>query len=77
VSFPTDAETLRSEHGDLTVPVNAAGTEISLGEALQETPQQQFDSKRDLLNTLHPVLENKRESSSRSLLAQLRALVPF
>lgn len=77
VSFPTDAETLTAEYGNLTVPVNAAGHEISLGEAIEETGRTKFDSERDLLNALHPVFETRREKTSRSVLAQLRSLVPF
>lgn len=77
VSFPIDAETLRDEYGDITVPIDAAGTEIRLADALDATDRDAFDSERDLLNALHPVFEARRERSSRSILAQLRALVPF
>jgi hypothetical protein len=77
VSFPTDAESLRSEYGSLAVPIDAAGTEITLVDALEATDQKEFDTEQDLLNALHPVFERRREKASRSLLAQLRALVPF
>jgi len=77
VSFPADADRLRREYGSLTVPVDAAGTEITLADALEATDREEFDSEQDLLNTLHPVFERRREKSSRSLIARLRALVPF
>jgi len=76
-SFPADAATLHERYGDLTVPVDAVGTEITLADALDEITREQFPTERDLLNALHPVFEERREQSSRSLLAQLRALVPF
>lgn len=76
-SFPMDAATLREHYGGMTIPVDAAGTEITLAEALDEVDREQFPSEQELLNALHPVFEARRERSSRSILAQLRALVPF
>jgi len=77
VSFPVDTTQLREEYGDLTVPVDAAGTEMTLGAALDEADREEFPTEQDLLNALHPVFEEHREKSSRSLLARLRTLVPF
>jgi hypothetical protein len=77
VSFPARAERLSEEHGSVTVPVDAAGSEITLADALDGTDRQRFDSEQDLLNALHPVFEERREKATRSVLARLRALVPF
>jgi hypothetical protein len=77
VSFPADADRLRRDHGSLTVPVDAAGTEITLGEALNTADREHFETEQDLLNALHPVFEEYRERSSRSVIARIRALVPF
>ena len=77
VSYPTDTATLREAYGQVSVPVDAAGTEITLESALEEAGQHRFESQRDLLNTLHPIFEDRRARASRSLLAQLRSLVPF
>lgn len=77
IAYPTDAETLRREYGDVTVPIDAAGTEIRLETALEAVEHQQFETEREVLNALHPVFEEKRARSSRNLLAQLRDLVPF
>lgn len=77
VEFPTDADTLRAEYGDLTVPIDAAGTEITLREALDETPKVEFETEPELLDVLHPVFEERRQSASRSVLTQLRSLLPF
>jgi len=77
VSFPADADRLRREYGSLSVPVDAAGTEITLADALEATSREEFTSEQDLLNALHPVFEERRERSSRSIIARLRTLVPF
>ena len=77
VTFPTTAETLVAEYGDLTVPVDAAGTEITLESALDEIPTREFETEQELLDVLHPVFEQRRQRASRSVLSQLRALLPF
>jgi hypothetical protein len=77
VDYPVTAERLAREHGDITVPVDAAGHEIRLEEALDKSNAQEFDSEAALLDALHPVFESEREAVSRSVLAQLRGLLPF
>ena len=77
ITFPVEKETLVSEYGDISVPVDAAGTELRLDDALEEVPKHSFDTEQELLNTLHPVFERQREKASRSIIAQLRSLVPF
>jgi hypothetical protein len=77
LQYPVEADSLRENHGTVTVPVDAAGTEIQLAEALEEAPVQRFESERELLDVLHPVFEQYRQERSRSFLRQLRALLPF
>ncbi|MFT4881552.1 MAG: hypothetical protein ACI9CA_001482 [Natronomonas sp.] len=77
IEYPVEADRLVSRYGDIAVPVDAAGTEVSVAEAVRATGRHEFGSEQDLLNTLHPVFEEKREATSRNILAQLRALVPF
>lgn len=77
LEYPVEAGTLVDRYGDITVPVDAAGTEISVAEAVRTAGRQEFSSEQELLNALHPVFEAKREATSRNILAQLRALVPF
>lgn len=77
VTFPATAEELADRHGDITVPFDAAGHEMTFREALRESDRTEFDSQPDLLDGLHPVFERKRRAASNSLLSQLRALVPF
>lgn len=77
VEYPTDARSLRHQIGSMKVPYDAAGNTLELDEALRQVEGGTFDSKRELLNALHPVFERKREQSGSGFLAQLRALVPF
>ncbi|WP_336326920.1 DUF5789 family protein [Halovenus sp. HT40] len=75
VTFPISATELRSAHGDLRLAVDPSGTKVSLGEALDACERDSFESKQDLLNAMHPVFEEKRNSTG--IIGKLRALVPF
>lgn len=77
VDYPISADRLAREYGDVSVPVDAAGHEIRLEEALEKASADEFDSRGDLLDALHPVFESEREAVSRSVVAQLRGLLPF
>jgi len=77
VTFPATADELVAEYGDVRVPVDAAGTEITLATALEQTTRREFETERELLDVLHPVFEERRQGSSRGYLSQLRSLLPF
>ena len=77
VTYPTDAQSLSNELGYVEVPYDASGHAITLEEALEAADQRQFEHEQELLNALHPVLENRREATGNNLLAQLRSLIPF
>jgi hypothetical protein len=70
VSFPADADHLRREYGTLSVPVNAAGTEITLADALSEVDRREFDEEMDLRTAGPPVTAPRRETSARSASAR-------
>jgi hypothetical protein len=76
VSFPVTAADLASTHGDVRIAVDPAGHEMPLREALERCDREQFTSKQDLLNALHPVFEAERESGT-GILGRLRSLVPL
>jgi hypothetical protein len=76
VSFPVTAADLAATYGDVRVAVDPAGHEMPLREALARCDREEFTSKQDLLNALHPVFENERESGA-GILGRLRALVPL
>jgi len=77
LEYPMDVQTLVDRIGHVDVPYNAAGNSITMETALAEVGKERFETQRDLLNALHPVFERKRAAASRSIIAQLRGLVPF
>lgn len=77
LKFPASAADLASQYGDQSIPVDAAGNKMILSRALEECERDSFDSRRDLLNALHPVFEAERQRRAGSLVGRLRSLVPF
>lgn len=76
-SFPADSETIIDTVSNTDVPYDAAGSTISLAEAIDRTGTDHFESERQLLNELYPVFEAERQSRSSSVFGQLRSLLPF
>ncbi|MFB6168836.1 MAG: hypothetical protein ABEJ43_08315 [Haloferacaceae archaeon] len=77
VEWPaTDREVLDAL-GDPSIPYDASGNEVSLADVLDRVPVREYDSETELLNSLHPVFEEYRENSTRSVLGQIRSLLPF
>jgi hypothetical protein len=74
--FPATAEEVVRELGDVAIPYDANGNTVALSEALSAVRASEFDTKRELLDALHPVLEEYRESGG-GIFSQLRALLPF
>jgi len=62
---------------DPSIPYDAAGNEVSLDTVLDRVSVREYDSETELLNALHPVFEEYRENATRSVIGQLRALLPF
>jgi hypothetical protein len=77
LSYPVDAAWIVDHLGDERIPVDAAGTKMDLATAVERCGRDRFESERDFLNALHPVLEAERERSGTGLMGQLRALLPF
>ncbi|MFB6080807.1 MAG: hypothetical protein ABEJ81_07410 [Haloferacaceae archaeon] len=77
VDFPATTDELVRATGNPEVPYDAGGNAVSLNEALDALPEDRFESKSDLLDRLHPVFEERRERAASSIVAQIRALLPF
>lgn len=77
ISFPTTKESLRDSLGTVGIPYNAAGSTMPLDEAIEQVPKQRFESKRELLNALHPVFEERREAGPTKILDRIRSFIPF
>lgn len=76
LTFPATADEVVRELNDPAIPCDANGNTVSLSEALGAVRTTQFETQRELLDALHPVLEEYRESGG-GILSQLRALLPF
>lgn len=74
VSYPASSEELVGALGDPEIPCDPAGKGLALSAALERTEKNRFDSEDELLDTLHPVFEEYRRSSSSGLLGRLRSL---
>jgi hypothetical protein len=77
VEFPATKAEIIDCVGHIEVPYDPAGHTITVADALDRVSTTEFETEQELLNTLHPVFERKREATTNSLLSQLRALVPF
>lgn len=75
VSFPIRAEDLVDELGDPAIPCDPAGRTLRLSEAIERADRHRFESRRDLLNSLHPVFEEARDEGG--VAGWLRRLLPF
>jgi hypothetical protein len=77
VQFPTTSDRLLERLGNQEIPYDASGNAVALDEVLEAVPQEQFDSKAELLDRLHPIFEEYRTSSGGGIVRRLRALLPF
>lgn len=74
LTFPATREDILDALGNQAVEYDAAGHTVDLATALERTEETEFDSKRDLLNALHPVFEDLRASATPGFLGWLRNL---
>jgi hypothetical protein len=74
IDFPASAATVRERLGDVEVPYEPGGGTVDLAEAVERTGREEFDSRQELLNALHPVFEELRASGGTGLLDWVRSL---
>ena len=77
VDWPATGDEVVEALDDPSIPYDATDNSVALSEVLDRVPVRQFDTETELLETLHPVFEEYRENSTRSVIGQLRALLPF
>lgn len=74
LSFPATRDEILDALGNQSIDYDAAGHSIDLATALERTDSTEYESKRDLLNELHPVFEDLRSSSTPGFVGWLRNL---
>ncbi len=77
LTFPATDEDIVDAIQNESIPFNTHGFTMDLRTALEETGRSEFDSEQELLNALYPVFEERRNSTSVGLLAQVREMLPF
>jgi len=77
LEFPATAEEIVDALGDPEIPYDTGGNTLALADALAEVRQEEFESETELKEALHPVYERKRRSSGKSIVGQVRRLLPF
>lgn len=76
VTFPATASDVLDATGDPDVPYNVSGRTMPLSDALDETAKDSFGSRQELLDALHPVFEDRRQSAGPGIVEWLRGLLP-
>lgn len=77
LAFPATREEILRSVDDTAVPCDASGSTLDLAKALDELPDDRFDTETELLNQLHPVFEEHRTTTSTSVVGRLRGMLPF
>ncbi len=75
LTFPADADEILAATGDREIPYDSRGRTVRLSAAIEASDHTNFDSRRDLLNALHPVFEAKRDQGG--LRGWVRTILPF
>jgi hypothetical protein len=77
LDFPARASEIVAALDDEEIPYDAFGHTLSVREALEQLPRQEFESESELLDLLHPIFEDHRASASVGIVQQVRDLLPF
>lgn len=77
VTFPATGDNVVRALDDTAIPYDAKGNTLDLSKALEQLHRERFDSKRELLNLLHPVFEERRAAGPGGVVGRLRQMLPF
>lgn len=77
LSFPASQDDVATALGSERVPYDIHGNTVPLKDVLEETRMDEFETRQELLNALHPHFEDYRTRHSASVVQQVRSLLPF
>ena len=77
VQFPATSEEILRQVDAQEIPYDSSGNTLALSEALGQLSRDRFENETELLDLLHPVFEERRESSPGSFIGRLREYLPF
>jgi hypothetical protein len=76
LTFPADAEEVVGGLGDPKIDLDPTGNAVPLSRVVADVDRERFDSRRDLLDALHPEFERRRRQTGGSFFDWLRTLLP-
>jgi len=76
LSYPASADAVIEATGDPEVAYGPDGQTVPLSEVVEGTDRTEFTSRQDLLNALHPVMEDLRTSRGSGVIAWVRSVLP-
>lgn len=77
LEFPATRSEVEAALGPIDIPYDAAGHTVTVSAALDHLEQDEYESKHELLDALHPVFEARRQRASAGLMATIRSVLPF
>ena len=77
LSFPASIDDVEDQLGDEQIPYDVHGNAVQLSDVLDELDTDHFETSVELMNDLHPHFERYRKRQSRSVVGQVRSLLPF
>ena len=77
INYPATGQQVCAAVNDTAIPVDSTGNTVGLATALDRLPQDEFTSRSELLDLLHPVFEEQRKQTKTSVVGRLRALLPI
>jgi hypothetical protein len=76
VTFPATGRAVVRALGDPSIPYAPGGNTVPLSEVVERTETEQFETRQEFLNALHPVFEELRTSRGSGVVGWLRSLIP-
>jgi hypothetical protein len=77
LTFPATRQEIDSAVGGREIPFDASGHTLQVTAALSELDMNQFETRNELLEALHPVFEGYRQRTPTGFFATLRSYLPF
>lgn len=75
LSYPASVEEVVTALGDPEIPYDPNGNSVALSSVADGVDRRRFDSRRELLDALHPEFERYRRNHG-GLFSKLQSLVP-
>ena len=75
--FPATGTEVVEALSDPEIEYDPRGHTVRLSTVLEEVTREEFDTRNEFLNAVHPILEEYRTSSSPGIVSWVRSVLPF